>query len=37
MFEKSTWIKLPRNVLVGHAVLDDIGAAVGELYLTGRR
>ncbi len=36
MFEKSTWIKLPRNVLVGHGVVDDLGAAVGELYLTGR-
>ena len=36
MFEKSTWIKLPRNVLVGHGVIDDLGAAVGELYLTGR-
>ncbi|MFW5917223.1 MAG: iron-containing alcohol dehydrogenase, partial [Halorubrum sp.] len=36
MFEKSTWIKLPRNVLVGHGVVDDLGEAVGELYLTGR-
>ncbi|WP_144919825.1 NAD(P)-dependent glycerol-1-phosphate dehydrogenase [Halorubrum salsamenti] len=36
MFEKTTWIKLPRNVLVGHGVLDDLGEAVGELYLTGR-
>jgi glycerol-1-phosphate dehydrogenase [NAD(P)+] len=35
MFEKSTWIKLPRNVLVGHGVLDRLGEAVGELYLTG--
>jgi len=25
MFEKTTWIKLPRNVLVGHGVLDDLG------------
>ncbi|WP_129114915.1 NAD(P)-dependent glycerol-1-phosphate dehydrogenase [Halegenticoccus tardaugens] len=36
MFDKSTWIKLPRNVLVGHGVLDDLGEAVDELYLTGR-
>jgi len=36
MFEKTTWIKLPRNVLVGHGVLDDLSAAVEELYLTGR-
>ena len=36
MFEKTTWIKLPRNVLVGHGVLDDLSAAVDELYLTGR-
>ncbi len=35
MFEKSTWIKLPRNVLVGHAVLDKLGAAVAELHLQG--
>ncbi|WP_336022196.1 NAD(P)-dependent glycerol-1-phosphate dehydrogenase [Halobellus salinisoli] len=36
MFEKTTWIKLPRNVLVGHGVLDDLSAAVEELYLSGR-
>ncbi len=36
MFEKSTWIKLPRNVLVGHGVIDELGRAVDELYLTGR-
>ncbi|GAB7091330.1 NAD(P)-dependent glycerol-1-phosphate dehydrogenase [Halorubrum luteum] len=36
MFEKSTWIKLPRNVLVGHGVADALGEAVDELYLTGR-
>ena len=28
MFEKSTWIRLPRNVLVGHGVLDELGDAV---------
>ncbi|SDM12045.1 glycerol-1-phosphate dehydrogenase [NAD(P)+] [Halogranum gelatinilyticum] len=36
MFDKSTWIKLPRNVLVGHGVLDQLGEAVDELYLSGR-
>ncbi|MFC7128860.1 NAD(P)-dependent glycerol-1-phosphate dehydrogenase [Haloferax chudinovii] len=35
MFDKSTWIKLPRNVLQGHGVLDDLSAAVDELYLSG--
>ncbi len=35
MFEKSTWIKLPRNVLVGHGMLDKLGAAVAELHLQG--
>ena len=36
MFEKSTWIRLPRNVLVGHDVLDRTAEAVEELHLTGR-
>ena len=36
MFEKSTWIRLPRNVLVGHGVLDRTVEAVEDLYLTGR-
>jgi len=35
MFDKSTWIRLPRNVVVGHGMLDELGAAVGELYLSG--
>lgn len=35
MFEKSTWIRLPRNVVVGHGVLDDLGDAIEELYLSG--
>jgi glycerol-1-phosphate dehydrogenase [NAD(P)+] len=35
MFDKSRWIRLPRNVVVGHDVLDQLGDAVGELYLTG--
>ncbi|ERG96564.1 MAG: glycerol dehydrogenase related enzyme [Haloquadratum walsbyi J07HQW2] len=36
MFKKTTWIKLPRNVLVGHDVISDLAAATEELYLDGR-
>ncbi|PSP66788.1 NAD(P)-dependent glycerol-1-phosphate dehydrogenase [Halobacteriales archaeon QH_6_68_27] len=36
MFEKSTWIRLPRNVVVGHGVLDRTVEAVEDLHLTGR-
>ncbi|QIO22277.1 NAD(P)-dependent glycerol-1-phosphate dehydrogenase [Haloarcula sp. JP-L23] len=36
MFEKSTWIRLPRNVVIGHGVLDQTLAAVEELHLSGR-
>ncbi|CCQ37253.1 glycerol-1-phosphate dehydrogenase (NAD(P)) [Natronomonas moolapensis 8.8.11] len=36
MFEKSTWIRLPRSVVVGHGVLDRVVDAVEELYLDGR-
>ncbi|ADQ67954.1 NAD(P)-dependent glycerol-1-phosphate dehydrogenase [Halogeometricum borinquense DSM 11551] len=36
MFDKSTWIQLPRNVLMGHGVVDELADAVDELYLTGR-
>ncbi|USZ69018.1 NAD(P)-dependent glycerol-1-phosphate dehydrogenase [Halorussus salilacus] len=36
MFEKSTWIRLPRNVVVGHGVLDRTVEAVSELHLHGR-
>jgi len=35
MFDKSTWIKLPRNVVVGHGVLDELGQAVADLHLHG--
>ncbi|ESS07539.1 MAG: glycerol dehydrogenase related enzyme [uncultured archaeon A07HB70] len=35
MFQKSTWIKLPRDVVVGHGVLDEIGAVVADLSVTG--
>ncbi len=36
MFEKSTWIRLPRNVVVGHAMLDEAVAAVKDLRLGDR-
>jgi glycerol-1-phosphate dehydrogenase [NAD(P)+] len=36
MFDKTTWIKLPRNVVVGHGVVDELGDAVSELAVTGR-
>src|SRR6056297_1982995 len=36
MFDKSTWIRLPRNVVVGHGVLSETLDAVDELHLTGR-
>ena len=35
MFEKSTWIRLPRNVVVGHGVLAETAEAVAELRLAG--
>src|SRR6056297_4063267 len=35
MFEKSTWIKLPRNVVVGHGVVDELGETITDLHLTG--
>jgi len=36
MFEKSTWIRLPRNVVVGHDVLAAVPDVVGDLHLDGR-
>ncbi|PSP84182.1 NAD(P)-dependent glycerol-1-phosphate dehydrogenase [Halobacteriales archaeon QS_1_68_17] len=36
MFEKSTWIRLPRNVVVGTDVLDRTVEAVADLHLAGR-
>ncbi|WP_423745912.1 NAD(P)-dependent glycerol-1-phosphate dehydrogenase (plasmid) [Haladaptatus sp. SPP-AMP-3] len=35
MFEKSSWIRLPRNVVVGHGVLSETTAAIDELHLHG--
>jgi len=36
MFQKSAWIRLPRNVLVGHGVVEETVAAVDDLHLSGR-
>jgi glycerol-1-phosphate dehydrogenase [NAD(P)+] len=36
MFEKSTWIRLPRNVVVGHGALGRAGETVAETHLSGR-
>jgi len=36
MSQKSTWIRLPRNVLVGHGMLAKTVEAVEELHLAGR-
>ena len=35
MFEKSTWIRLPRDVVVGHGVVDRVGEVVGSLPVSG--
>jgi glycerol-1-phosphate dehydrogenase [NAD(P)+] len=36
MFEKSAWIRLPRNVVVGQAALDRTVEAVEDVHLAGR-
>ncbi|RQG91576.1 NAD(P)-dependent glycerol-1-phosphate dehydrogenase [Natrarchaeobius halalkaliphilus] len=36
MFEKSTWIRLPRNVVVGHGVRSAVVDVVDDLHLQGR-
>ncbi|WP_435097843.1 NAD(P)-dependent glycerol-1-phosphate dehydrogenase [Halarchaeum sp. P4] len=36
MFTKTSWIKLPRNVVVGHDVLGDVQAVVADTHLRGR-
>jgi glycerol-1-phosphate dehydrogenase [NAD(P)+] len=35
MFEKSTWIRLPRNVVVGHDVLSEAREVIVDTHLTG--
>jgi glycerol-1-phosphate dehydrogenase [NAD(P)+] len=36
MFEKSTWIRLPRNVVVGHGVIEQTAEVVDDIHLDGR-
>jgi glycerol-1-phosphate dehydrogenase [NAD(P)+] len=36
MFDKATWIRLPRNVVVGHDVLDQTVDVVDDVHLAGR-
>jgi len=36
MFDKSSWIRLPRNVVIGHDALSQTVKAVSELRLGGR-
>jgi len=36
MFTKTSWIKLPRNVVVGHGVLGRVAEVVAETHLRGR-
>ncbi|RQG97940.1 NAD(P)-dependent glycerol-1-phosphate dehydrogenase [Natrarchaeobius chitinivorans] len=36
MFEKSTWIRLPRNVVVGHGVRSAVVDVVDDIHLHGR-
>jgi glycerol-1-phosphate dehydrogenase [NAD(P)+] len=36
MFQKSKWIRLPRNVVVGHDVLGEVPAVVESSHLDGR-
>ncbi|GAA0654332.1 NAD(P)-dependent glycerol-1-phosphate dehydrogenase [Salarchaeum japonicum] len=35
MFEKSSWIRLPRNVVIGHGVLGETRAVLDDVHLTG--
>ncbi|WP_020220951.1 NAD(P)-dependent glycerol-1-phosphate dehydrogenase, partial [Halarchaeum acidiphilum] len=36
MFTKTSWIKLPRNVVVGHDVLGSVREVVADTHLRGR-
>ncbi|MFB6112647.1 MAG: NAD(P)-dependent glycerol-1-phosphate dehydrogenase [Halodesulfurarchaeum sp.] len=36
MFDKSTWIRLPRNVVVGHDVLGNVVNVIADSHLSGR-
>jgi glycerol-1-phosphate dehydrogenase [NAD(P)+] len=36
MFDKRAWIRLPRNVVVGHGVIEETSTALSEIHLDGR-
>ena len=35
MFEKSTWIRLPRSVVVGHGVVEQTADVLDDIHLPG--
>jgi glycerol-1-phosphate dehydrogenase [NAD(P)+] len=35
MFEKRAWIRLPRNVVIGHGVIEETATALADLHLDG--
>lgn len=35
MFEKRSWIQLPRNVVIGHGVIAETGTMLADLHLSG--
>lgn len=36
MFDKRAWIRLPRNVVIGHGVIEETSTALSEIHLDGR-
>lgn len=36
MFEKQAWIRLPRNVVIGHGVIEETATALSDLPLSGK-
>lgn len=35
MFDKRAWIRLPRNVVIGHGVIEETATALSDLHLDG--
>ncbi|WP_330632505.1 NAD(P)-dependent glycerol-1-phosphate dehydrogenase [Halocatena halophila] len=35
MFEKRSWIRLPRNVVIGHGVIEETQTVLSDLHLSG--
>ncbi len=35
MFEKRSWIRLPRNVVIGHGVIEETETVLSDLHLSG--